>query len=123
MELDHMNICAPAELLEVIREFYCEVLGFSVGPRPAIPIPGYWLYAAGSSRAAVHLLESAHHSRPDLNYLDHIAFRVDTLAPIRTALEARGIEYGYLDLADFKIEQINFLDPCGVKIEINAHTS
>ena len=49
-----------------------------------------------------------------------------TLPPysvIRSALEARGIEYGYLDLADFKIEQINFLDPCGVKIEINAHTS
>jgi hypothetical protein len=81
------------------------------------------LYADGSDRASVHLLESSHHSRPDLNYLDHIAFRVDALAPIRTALEAKGIEYGYLDLADFKIEQINFLDPCGVKIEINAHTS
>ncbi len=80
------------------------------------------LYADGSDRAAVHLLESAHHSRPDLNYLDHVAFRVDALAPIRAALEARSVEYGYLDLADFKIEQINFLDPCGVKIEINAHT-
>ena len=118
-----MNICASAELMEVVREFYCEVLGFSVGPRPKIPIPGYWLYADGSDRAAVHLLESSNHSRPDLNYLDHVAFRTTALAPIRTALEARGIEYRYLDLADFKIEQISFLDPCGVKIEVNAHTS
>ena len=118
-----MNICAPAELMEVLREFYCDVLGFSDGPRPEIPIPGYWLYAEGSDRAAIHLLESSQHSRPDLNYLDHVAFQTAALAPIRTALEARSIEYGYLDLPDFKIEQINFLDPCGVKIEINAYTS
>jgi catechol 2,3-dioxygenase-like lactoylglutathione lyase family enzyme len=121
MELDHINICAPSELMETVREFYCDVLNFKVGPRPEIPIPGYWLYAQSSEQAAVHLLESDSHSRPQLNHLDHIAFRTSSLGSIREKLNRRGVEFGHLDFPDFKLEQISFLDPSGVKIEINAY--
>ncbi len=123
MQLDHINLCAAADLLEAVRSFYCDVLGFQVGPRPAIPVPGYWLYAAGSSSAAVHLLESDHHQRVASGHLDHIAFKVATLDPIRTALEDRDIPYSYLEFPDFKIEQIQFLDPTGTKIELNGTTT
>ncbi len=120
MQLDHINICASAELMETVREFYCDVLGFHVGPRPEIPVPGYWLYGEGCDRASVHLLETDDRQAPDMPHLDHVAFQVASIQPIVQALDARKIKYGYLDLADFGIEQVQFLDPAGIKIEINA---
>jgi catechol 2,3-dioxygenase-like lactoylglutathione lyase family enzyme len=121
MQLDHINICAPADLLETVRDFYCAILALEVGARPEIPIPGYWLYGAGSEIACVHLLESDSHCRREDGHLDHVAFRVDTLTAIRAELEARDIAYGYLEFPDFGLEQINFRDPAGVKVEINAY--
>jgi len=121
MQLDHINICAPADLLEIVRDFYCDILALEVGARPEIPIPGYWLYGAGSEIACVHLLESDNHCRREDGHLDHVAFRVDKLATIRAALDARDIAYGYLEFPDFGLEQINFRDPAGVKVEINAY--
>jgi catechol 2,3-dioxygenase-like lactoylglutathione lyase family enzyme len=123
MQLDHMNICAPSELLEQLREFYCEVLGFTVGPRPEFGIAGYWLYTAGVERASVHLLESDNHQRVELPHLDHVAFNVDKLDTILAALDARSIAYGRLEFSDFGIEQISFLEPAGVKIELNCYRS
>ena len=58
MQLDHMNISASLELLETVKDFYCDALGFRVGPRPEVPIPGYWLYPEGGDRAIIHLIES-----------------------------------------------------------------
>jgi catechol 2,3-dioxygenase-like lactoylglutathione lyase family enzyme len=121
MQLDHMNICAPSELLEQLREFYCDVLGFTVGPRPDFGIAGYWLYTPGVERASVHLLESDNHQPAELPHLDHIAFNVDALDNIRAALDDRSIAYGRLEFSDFGIEQISFLDPAGVKIELNCY--
>ena len=120
MQLDHLNICAPATLLEEVCAFYCDILSFTTGPRPEFGVPGYWLYAPGSDVAAVHLLVSDTHQRSDNSYLDHIAFRVETLAPVRSALEQRNIYYMHREFADFKIEQIHFLDPAGLKLELTA---
>ena len=71
--------------------------------------------------AAIHLIESDHHQPPDLSHLDHVAFRVPDLAPVKAALEAREVEFGYLSLPDFNLEQVQFTDPAGIKIEINAY--
>ena len=30
--------------MESTRRFYVDLLGLSVGPRPAFPFPGLWLY-------------------------------------------------------------------------------
>ena len=51
--LNHINLRAPAELLAVLRDFYRDVLGLTVGPRPGFDSDGYWLYAGG--HAIVHL--------------------------------------------------------------------
>ena len=55
MQLDHLNICAPATLLAEVCAFYCDILGFATGPRPELGVPGYWLYAPGSDVAAVQI--------------------------------------------------------------------
>ena len=53
--LDHYLVLA--EDLEATRDFYTEVLGLEVGPRPPFGFVGYWLYAAG--HACVHLADAA----------------------------------------------------------------
>ena len=40
--LDHYTIRTAD--LDATRCFYTEVLGLSVGPRPAFTFPGLWLY-------------------------------------------------------------------------------
>ena len=59
MRLDHFNIAAPWALLETVRNFYVDVLGFEEGPRPPFDRRGYWLYSDG--KPLIHLIESDGH--------------------------------------------------------------
>ena len=43
--------------IEATRDFYRDVLGLTVGPRPPLPFTGYWLYAGGAP--CVHIAERA----------------------------------------------------------------
>ena len=118
-----MNISATLELMETLKDFYCDALGFRVGPRPDVPIPGYWLYPGDGDQALIHLIESNQHQPPNWSHLDHVAFQVPAIAPVKGALESRGIPFGHISLPDFGLEQIQFTDPAGIKIEINAYSA
>ncbi len=121
MRFDHINVSASVEFMEELKDFYCEILELEVGPRPDIPIPGYWLYHPDSEAAVIHMMEGPHHKPPEMSHLDHVAFKFDALDGIKSRLDARGVEYGYIQLPDFGLEQIQFLDPAGIKIEINCY--
>ena len=121
MKFDHINISASVEHMETLKDFYAEVLDLNAGPRPELPLPGYWLYHADCDSALIHMIEGPHHKPPQMSHLDHVAFRVSSLDNIRNRLDERELEYGYIKLEDFGIEQINFLDPAGIKIEINCY--
>ncbi len=41
--LNHYNLRAPRELLDKLKEFYCEVVGLELGQRPPLDGSGYWL--------------------------------------------------------------------------------
>jgi catechol 2,3-dioxygenase-like lactoylglutathione lyase family enzyme len=120
MQLDHINLSTPGDLMEAVKDFYCEVLGFAVGPRPDIPIPGYWLYHHSGGGASIHLIESDQHRPPDGNYLDHVAFRVPSVEAVRERLEERQVEYRELKLEELGIHQVVVTDPAGTKVEITA---
>jgi hypothetical protein len=66
-------------------------------------------------------MESKQHRTTEWGHLDHVAFQVPGLEAIKAALEAGEIPFGYLSLPDFGLEQIQFTDPAGIKIEINAY--
>ena len=53
MQLDHINIRAPRDLIEQVKDFYGELLGMVEGPRPDFDSEGYWLYAG--EKALIHL--------------------------------------------------------------------
>ena len=50
-ELNHYFV--RANDLEQTKNFYCDVLGFQVMPRPSFPFPGYWLGVNG--KIQVHM--------------------------------------------------------------------
>ena len=118
MYIDHINIAAPAELLEQVRDFYCEVLGFTTGFRPNFSQDGYWLYA--QEKALIHLVVSSrHHKNERQGYFDHFALRTSVLAKIPEKLNTHGIEYTTNHLSDIGLTQIFCRDPSGTRVEIS----
>ena len=43
--VNHVTLCCSVDQLPSVEDFYTEVLGLRVGPRPAFDFPGTWLYA------------------------------------------------------------------------------
>ena len=118
MKLDHINIAAPAVMLEEAKTFYCDILGLKAGSRPKLKTPGYWLY--GESGPIVHLSESDIHTGSDQkHYLDHIAFSDYNLSNRLQLLNAVGLEYKLRRIEEEEMTQIFLYDPCGHKIELN----
>lgn len=118
MQLDHFNIAAPMELLETVRDFYMEVLGFEEGFRPGFQRRGYWLYAGG--KPSIHLIESdRHESSEGKGYLDHIAFRASGLEDYLRRLERHGIRVRRSRIEELAMTQLFFKDPAGTGLEIS----
>lgn len=118
MQLDHFNIAAPMDLLEKVRNFYCDVLGFEEGIRPDFQRRGFWLYTG--DKPLIHLIESDRHfalEKPA--YLDHIAFRSSGLAVVQERLEQSGTPYRRSFISELEMTQLFFKDPAGTGLEIN----
>jgi catechol 2,3-dioxygenase-like lactoylglutathione lyase family enzyme len=112
--------------LERTKNFYQEVVGLSVGERPPLPFPGYWLYCG--SVPTVHLIGYREEdpviadgpSYPAATgRLDHIAFACDGLDEMRTNLQARDIKFDERVLPKFNMTQLFYLDPDGISVECN----
>ncbi len=88
-ELNHYFV--RANDLERTKDFYCEVLGFEVMPRPGFPFPGDWPFLATDPEA--------------------FAQRFDRL----------GIKPRNRYFPEFKLDQSFIRDPDGLMIELNFH--
>ena len=118
MHIDHINIRAPRELLEQVRDFYRTVFGLQEGFRPAFSSSGYWLYTG--DHPIVHL--SAGGELADRNgptHLDHVAFQTAGLQEFRETLEANGIPYRSNFIPELEMSQLFFSDPAGTGLEVN----
>ena len=112
--------------LEATKSFYTDVVGLTVGDRPPLAFPGYWLYCGGVP--TVHLI--GHHADdaaiPDsastpatTGRLDHIAFSCVNLRQMKSNLGQRGIKYDERILPRVNMTQLFFKDPDGINIEFN----
>ena len=119
MNIDHVNIKAPPELLREVRDFYCHVLGLVEGFRPKFRSDGFWLYADG--KAIIHLSESSgHHGDGIQGSFDHFAIRVDELSPTTERLDKIGLVYTTVQLSEIGLTQLFFKDPAGTGVEVNC---
>jgi len=118
INIDHFNICAPAEHLSVVKSFYVDVLGLAEGYRPSFNKKGYWLYQG--NKALLHLSEDNNiDTKQAGGCFNHIAFRCQELNDILKTLKTKQIEYEYRELPEINQIQIFLRDPCGIRIELN----
>jgi catechol 2,3-dioxygenase-like lactoylglutathione lyase family enzyme len=117
--------------LDGTRDFYCNGLGMSVGARPPLGFPGYWLYVgdvpcihiaewesyrAYSTEAGIGISTRAAGTGP----VDHIAFNGADFESIKSALIAQGVTFAVNEVPGAMLRQLFTHDPNGVKIEINV---
>jgi catechol 2,3-dioxygenase-like lactoylglutathione lyase family enzyme len=116
--------------LEGTKDFYQDIVGLTVGERPPLPFPGYWLYCGGVP--TVHLI--GHRDEDpvipdDKSYpaptgrLDHIAFSCDGLKEMREKLHKRDIKFDERVLPRLNMTQLFYLDPDGISVECNFEAS
>jgi catechol 2,3-dioxygenase-like lactoylglutathione lyase family enzyme len=129
--LEHVLVLADD--IENTREFYCSVVGLSVGERPPLAFPGYWLYAADGSRdACVHVADrrayAAHAGSlglavperdPGVGPIDHVAFSARDWEGMVERLERAGVP-AVSNTVPGGPRQLFFADPNGVRVEINV---
>ena len=116
-ELNHYNLLCPMGLIEELKDFYIDVLGFEIGFRPNFNADGYWLYRNG--KALIHLFEGNKELTPAANYLNHIAFTVAELEPLLEKLTTHNVNYKESTIEEINLTQIFFEDPAGLRIELN----
>ena len=116
----HFNLRAHRELLEELRVFYTEVVGLSVGFRPAFRSNGYWLYAG--SKNVLHLTE-AHASESiqvgSMTTFNHIAFASSRPDSYTQRLQSRCISFETDTVPETGQIQLFFKDPAGNGVELN----
>jgi catechol-2,3-dioxygenase len=120
----HINVRASLDKIERCREFYCDILGLQVGPRPPFSSSGYWLYADGAP--IVHLVvETGSHPGADSEQaaLDHVAFCCTDLGGTLASLKAHAVSYRVSAVPTTDILQLNFKDPAGVGVELSFDTT
>jgi len=118
-QLNHVTV--RTHDLEGTRDFYREMLGMTVGPRPPLGFPGYWLYVGQDP--VVHLVpvgnEVGGGPSSDTGNFDHIAFTASDLGAMRDHLTRRGVKFQEREIPQTPIHQIFLEDPNKIMIELN----
>jgi len=115
--------------LEKSKQFYVDVLGFDVIPRPPFDCEGYWLYGYGlnlhlvatdvpDERRKIKINRIQHFSSA-LPRVDHIAFLTGDISTVKDVLDHHSVYYKHEKPEDTGIEQIFLFDPDGNVIEIS----
>jgi catechol 2,3-dioxygenase-like lactoylglutathione lyase family enzyme len=116
----HYNLRAPRPLLDALRDFYTDVVGLRVGPRPPFASFGYWLYAG--DRDVLHLSEAAAgeiRSIEATTTFDHAAFSCTGRLAFEQKLTQLGIQYEIAQVPHTGQVQIFFRDPASNGVELN----
>lgn len=128
--LHHFNLRIPESELSRVQQFYVEVLGLCIGPRPDFRSSGVWLYAG--ERPLLHLTQmnsgetvppGAPSSLPvsvceRVSALDHIALACREIGVMREHLERHHVEYRVTEVPAAGEIQLFIRDPCGIGIEL-----
>jgi catechol 2,3-dioxygenase-like lactoylglutathione lyase family enzyme len=131
MPLTHMeHYLVLTDDIDATRDFYCDVLGMRVGPRPPLDFAGYWVYLG--EVPCIHIAEWNSYRRhstslgipvssraPGTGAIDHIAFNAVDYASVKARLAATGVKVGENHVPGVGLRQLFLADPNGVKIEIN----
>lgn len=118
-QLDHVNVRTTQ--LDVLIEWYTQVLGMSSGKRPDFPFPGAWMYKG--DHAMVHLVGKdkgdALVGSEEALKLEHFSFAATGLSGFESRLQELDVNYSRVDNEIVGVIQVNLWDPDGNHIHVD----
>jgi len=124
LSLNHYTI--RVRDLEATKDFYRDIVGLTVGDRPPLNFPGYWLYCGGvptvhliGRRPEDPMIQDATEQPAETGRLDHIAFACEGLKAMKANLEQHGIKFDERVLPRMNMTQLFYYDPDGIAVECN----
>ena len=114
--LDHWAILTKDE--KKCTEFYQDILGLRVGPRPKLTFKGIWFYAG--DYPVVHVISDREFQAGQTGAFDHIAFAMEgSHADMESRLRAHNIPFKSRLIERTGVYQIACADPDGCGVELN----
>ena len=117
-QLDHVNVRTLQ--MDVLINWYTDVLGMQNGKRPDFPFPGAWLYI--DDHPMIHLVAKDNStlvgSEAALK-LEHFAFAATGLAEFEAHIKELGVKYERFDNEFAGVVQVNLWDPDDNHIHID----
>ena len=133
MPLTHIeHFLVAADDIDATRDWYARVLGMRAGPHPEFSFPVHWMYIGEVD--VVHIGPSAKNATENqrkylgrtsqggaegTGAIDHIAFRATGLRQMIEHLKREGVQFNQRRANGQALYQLFFLDPNGIKIELN----
>lgn len=117
--IDHYNLRSDENMIEVLKDFYINVVGLRLGQRPPFKSKGYWLYA--DDKDVLHLSSSKDNIKNLINVnstLDHVSFSASNKKTFMETLKKNNILFKERYIPEINIEQLFFKDPAGNGIEL-----
>ena len=117
--INHYNLRAKPEIIEILKSFYVDIVGLQVGHRPPFKNGGYWLYA--NEKDVLHLSFSKNDITNELHVsstFDHMAFTAKNEMDHINVLKENNIDYIIREVPEIGTRQIFFKDPAGNGIEL-----
>lgn len=118
-EINHVNFRSDRETMQKLKDFYCDIIGLTVGKRVASTTYGYWLCIGHND--VIHLAEYKTPTPPQLNVhgtYDHVSFTCTDMPAMEAHLISHQVLYTTRTLAS-GTKQINLKDPAGNGVELN----
>ena len=128
--MDHLSIRTIK--IEETREFYETAMGMTVGNRPPLPFPGYWMYL--EDKAVIHIVGIDQDDPSGLiDYLgdvdlddlngggavDHLAFRASNPEGLIARLNTLDVPYRERKVPELNLFQLFLEDPNNITLELN----
>lgn len=118
-EINHVNFRSDRDTMHKLKDFYCDIIGLTLGPRVASTSYGFWLYIGNND--VVHLADHKTPEAPALNVhgtYDHVSFTCTDMPGMEAHLTKHNVPYTTRILAN-GVRQINLKDPAGNGVELN----
>jgi catechol 2,3-dioxygenase-like lactoylglutathione lyase family enzyme len=133
MPLSHIeHFLVAADDIDATRDWYARVLGMRSGPHPEFSFPVHWMYLGevdvvhigpsaknASENQKKYLGRTSQASAQGTGAVDHIAFRATGLRDMIAHLQKEKIDFQQRRANGQALFQLFFLDPNGIKIELN----
>ena len=117
--INHYNLRSESKMMEILKNFYIEVVGLKMGTRPPFKSNGFWLNAG--KKDVLHLSETKKNDMNPVNIkstFDHMAFTAEGKEKYIKILKERKIEFYLRKVQEIGTEEIFFKDPAGNGIEL-----